>query len=227
MMLERVVTVMTLAAVGCAAPPIGLGSGALHPTSGAASSSGASASGSAGYGGGRHRNVFQIDGSLAVAIRPAFALEAGLVYTQLNQVERGEAISAYGVFPYLRPRLSVGPVFAAVALSGFAFGGGGGGVVAGIADAQVGYRHAAWAIYAGGYRLHHEVTGSSTTSASQLRVGGEYLLPTRGGRIGVALELYRQADRLTGYEGDSGSTMTSRFVGGALKLRFASQWWTL
>ncbi|MBL0218079.1 MAG: hypothetical protein IPQ07_29890 [Myxococcales bacterium] len=215
---------MTGVALGCAAPPIGLGSGALHP---AMPSSGASASGSAGYGGGRSRYVFQIDGSMAVAIRPTFAIETGAVYTQLDQVKHGTELTAYGVFPYLRPRIRVGPAFAAVALSGFAFGGGGGGVVAGIVDAQVGYRHADWAVYVGGYRLHHEVTGSSMTSAAQVRIGGEYLLPTRGGRIGVAVELYRQTDRLTGYEGMTGNTTSTRFLGGALKLRFASRWWTL
>ena len=213
------VIVVAALATGCAAPPIGLGSGALHP------GTGASATGTAGYGAGGGRNVFQVDGALAVGIRRSFAVEAGLVYTQLSQLDRGHPLTAYGVFPYVRPRLSSGPVFVAVALSGFAMGGGGGGVVGGIADAQVGYGRTDWAAYVGGYRLHHEVIGSSSTSATQLRIGAEYLIPTRGGRVGVAVELYRQDDSLRG--GETSSTLRSSYFGGAVKLRFASQWWKL
>jgi hypothetical protein len=211
-------------AIGCAAPPIGLGSGALRP---AHPRTGTSATGAAGFGGGHDRTVFQIDGALAVAVHPAFTMEGGLVYTQLSQPTAAGELIAHGGFPYLRPRLTLGPVSIAIALAGFAIGGGEGGVIAGIADAQVGYGREAWAIYAGGYALHHEVLGSSTTSARQLRLGGEYLMTTPGGRVGVALELYRQDDTLRAIGAGRDRMAASRFFGGAIKLRFASTRWRL
>jgi hypothetical protein len=103
-------------------------------------------------------------------------------------------------------------------VAGLGFGGGGGGIAGGIADLQVGYGTPAWSAYAGAYGIAYNFTGgtsSTETSGSQVRVGGEYLMPMGSVKLGVALELYRQHDDLRG----ENASVERAFIGGAVKLK--------
>jgi hypothetical protein len=225
---------VAIGAAGCAAPPMGLGSGAVF--SGAPGSSRLVAAGATGMAASGTRTVFQAEASLAFQQRPPDAslgggIEAGLVYTQLEERGASGEVFVVGGFPYVRPRLIVGPASLAVALAGFAMGAGGGGVMAGFADAQLGVGSETSSIYAGAYTLVYDVAGGNRTVAKQLRIGGEHLWQLRGVRFGLALEVYAQDDAFvdrgpdTDTDGDRPSRsrrVESTFTGGGLKLRIDS-----
>lgn len=207
----------------CAAPPLGLGTGARLPTTTRGErANGFVAAGATSVGAAEDRRTFQADGSVGLVLRRWFTIEAGVVYTQLSEDGDGDGgLFAAGGFPYLRPRFQIGLVSVATALAGLGFGGGGGGIYGGIADVQVGYGTPAWSIYTGAYGTAFEATGGdSTTSASgsQLRLGGEYLMPVGAVKLGVAIEIYRQHDELRGDD----RRVESTFVGAGLKLRLES-----
>jgi hypothetical protein len=202
----------------CAAPPLGLGTGAHLPTTTKGErANGVLVSGGASVGAAEHRRAFQVEGSGGLILTRWFTMEAGLVYSQLSDDTNGEII-AISAFPYLRPRLQLGNVSVAMGVAGLGFGGGGGGIAGGIADVQVGYGTPTWSAYAGAYGIAYNFTGGESTtetSGSQVRVGGEYLMPMGSVKLGVALELYRQHDDLRG----GNARVEGAFIGGAVKLK--------
>lgn len=211
---------LAVALVGCAAPPLGLGMGAHLPTSTTGErTTGMVAHGATALAGSADRRVFQAEGGLGVIGTRWFAFDAGVVYTQLADDSDGHVFAAGG-FPYLRPKLTFGNVSLAGAVAGMGFGGGGGGFYGGIADLQLGYGTPSWSVYAGAYGLTYEVVseGTTRTSGSQERLGGEYLFPVGPMKLGVALELYRQHDELRGND----RSTESRFYGAGVKLRVES-----
>ncbi len=218
----RLVVLSCLAAASCAAPVMGLGTGALHPygPDEPVRSQGVQLHGAAGLAAGRGRQTAQFDGSGSLLLRRVFSLDLGIAVTQVQQEVDGGVLNAFGAFPYLRPRINVGPVSIAVALAGLGFGGGGGGLFGGIADLQVGYGTDRWSVYGGAYGQYYEIVseGNQRTSGSQLRAGGELARRYGRTRLALALELYRHHDELGGDGVDSEQT----FVGGGLKLRVAS-----
>jgi hypothetical protein len=201
----------------CAAPPLGLGTGAHLPTTAKGErKDGVLVAGGASVGAAEHRRAFQVEGSGALVLNSWFTMEAGLIYSQLSD-DRADLV-AISAFPYLRPRLQLGPVSVALGVAGLGFGGGGGGIAGGIADAQIGYGTPTWSAYVGGYGIAYNATGgdsSTETSGSQVRVGGEYLMPMGSVKLGVALEVYRQHDDLRG----DGVQVEGAFIGGAVKLK--------
>ena len=210
---------LAAAASACAAPPIGLGTGARVPELARGGDGAVNAGAGLAVAGGRE--TMQLDLSLAARLTRWFAFEAGAAYTQLWQErdDGGERVVAGG-FPYLRPRFLIDRVSIAIGLTGIGLGGGGGGFYGGIADAQVGYGTTTWSAYAGAYGHAFNFTSDQTTEtfASQLRLGGEYSWRIPRGRAGVALEVYRHHDTLTG----DGATIESRFYGAGVKFRFSS-----
>ncbi len=203
----------------CAAPPMGFGGGARPIVPGADGRSGKVAGG-VGVGVGRDRSWLQADGAMTYAFTRWFSLAAGVTVTRIDTEADGRELDTTGGFPYLRPRLQLGPWSVATGLAGMAFGAGGGGLAGGIADVQVGYGAARWSVYAGAYKHAFEVTGEEPTSASadQLRLGGEYAWQVGALQVGLAIELYRHHDRLR----NDDLTRESRLLGGGLKLRVDS-----
>lgn len=178
--------------------------------------------GTASVGAAANRQSFQAEAHVDLDVASWFALGGGVVYAQVSDDREGGVLAAGG-FPYLRPRFQRGPISLAVALAGFGFGGGGGGIIGGIADLQLGYGTEAWSVYAGAYAHGFDVTGevSLESSARQQRVGGEYLWPMGGGKVGVALEINHQRDQL-----QKGDVMVgANQWGAALKLRILSGRW--
>ncbi len=199
---------------GCAAPPLGLGSGAATMPGG-----GSVIGGTAAVGAAANRQSFQVEAHVDVDLVSWFGLGGGVVYAQVSDDREGGVLAAGG-FPYLRPRFKYGPMSLAIGLAGFGFGGGGGGLVGGIADLQLGYGTGTWSVYTGAYAHGFDVTGEEPleSSARQQRLGGEYLWPLGEGRVGVALEINHQRDRFR-----SGDVMVGADQwGAALKLRVLS-----
>jgi hypothetical protein len=220
----RSMLLLAIAAIGCAAPPMGVGSGALRRPS-----AGGAASGTIGLGGDVHRQVFQAEATVNVMPRRWGGLETGFMYVRLADDRPGQRpIDATSAFPYVRPRLAIGSFSIATALTGFGFGGGGGGIVGGIADLQVGWGGERWSVYGGAYAHYYELTGSAETSSRQLRVGGEYVVFVRTVRLTAAAELYRHSDRIGQRVGDRDTgtfeVTRARFFGAGIKLRIESPW---
>lgn len=174
----------------CAAPPMGLGAGPLSPSPGRTVVEGrtgmAAASG---------QQTFQVEASAVGRFVRAFGMEVGVAVTRTAlRGDDGTTLTSTGGFPFVRPRLQLGPVNVAVAAAGLGMGGGGGGIIGGIADVQVGYATAAWSAYVGAYAHGFELVGEPTSDVSsrQARVGGRYEIPAGRFRIGVGVELYAQ-----------------------------------
>jgi hypothetical protein len=202
---------------GCAAPPLGFGTSARIP--GPAGTATFEARTAVGLGPGRQ--TYQAELSSTFRPRRWFAGELGVVGTHLAQdVDGGGTLNLNGVWPYLRPHFFVDRVSLAIGLSGLGFGGGGGGIIGGIADAQLGYGTERWTVYAGAYRHYFELVAEDAivASSSQLRAGGQLTVHAGRGRLGVAVELERQRDDLR----NDPHQQTSRFWGGALKLSYTS-----
>jgi hypothetical protein len=205
----------TLAA--CAPPPLGFGSGARIPgPPGSAVVEGRTAVGL-----GEGRLTTQAELSALLRLRSWFGFEGGVVLARATQdVDGGGELTLNGGFPFVRPRFSVGGASLAIGLSGLGAGGGGGGIVGGIADAQLGYGTGTWSAYAGAYRHYFELVSEDAIIASsrQLRLGGQYALPLGASRLGLALEVHHQRDRLR----NDPHEQASRYWGAALKLSFTS-----
>ncbi|MEZ4398792.1 MAG: hypothetical protein R3B06_02145 [Kofleriaceae bacterium] len=213
-----IVIISVAATAACAAPPMGFGTGARLPTS---SPGHGVVTGRAGLGVGTGRQVFQAEASGLFMPARWGAIELGAVFTRLGQTGADDAhLTLTGGFPYLRPRLQLGRVSLAIGVAGFALGGGGGGFIGGVADGQLGYGTRRWSVYLGGTRQGFELTAERPvrSSSAQLRVGGEYAIPTGTGSVGVAVELYRTDDTLT----SGGTTIASRGLAGGLKLTVTS-----
>lgn len=201
----------------CAAPPMGLGTGARTP----ATAGHAVIEGRTGMAAASGRQTFQAEASGRGQFARWFALEAGVAVTRAQQTNAaGEQLNLTGGFPYLRPRFQVGRASLAIALAGLGMGGGGGGILGGIADAQVGYGTKSWSVYVGGYAQRFEIVSEAPidTSARQVRLGGEYAWAMGASRFGVAVELYRQRESL---RNDNIQTDTDGFAGG-VKLTMTS-----
>jgi len=203
-----------VALLGCAAPPLGLGSGATTTPG-----RGGVVGGTATIGAAANRQSFQVEAHGAGNVASWFAVEAGVVYSQLSDTREPKLLIAGG-FPYVRPRLQLGPVSVATAVAGFGFGAGGGGLIGGIADVQLGYGTPSWSVYVGAYAHGFEVTSESPieTSARQQRIGGEYLWPLGTTKLGVAVEVHHQHDHLR----DDGVMVHGDQWGGAVKVRIQS-----
>jgi hypothetical protein len=206
---------VTLAA--CAAPPMGFGTSSRIPAPvGKGSVEGRTA---VGIGPGRQTYQGELSGTLR--LRRWFAVEMGLVVARTVQDDDdGGEVVLNGGFPFGRPRFFIDRVSLAFGLAGLGFGGGGGGIIGGIADAQLGYGTDTWGLYAGAYRQYFEIVAEEAilSSSTQYRVGGQYTLRVGRGRVGLALELHRHRDSLR----NDPHQQTSRFWGGALKLSFTS-----
>lgn len=166
------------------------------------------------------RQAFQAELSGLYRITRFFAQEAGIVFTRVGQETSDGDVTVTGGFPYLRPRLVVGGASLAIGLSGGAIGGGGGGLVGGVADAQLGYARGAWGAYLGGYRHGFELTSEEPVDVSsrQLRLGGQHQLRAGAVKLGVAVEVFRQDDRLR----DGDRAFVGVRWGGAIKLSITS-----
>ncbi|MBK9033188.1 MAG: hypothetical protein IPL61_18270 [Myxococcales bacterium] len=212
----RSIWILSLLVAGCVAPPLGVGAGPQSPRR----SSHGVLEGRAALGAGPDRQAFQAEGSAMFRFARNFGLEAGAVYAQVAHKAAGQEVSVKGGFPYVRPRLIVGDVSLAVALSGGGMGGGGGGFFGGIADVQLGYAPAGWGVYAGAYRHGFDLTSEDPieTSSRQYRLGGQYVYPMGAARLGVALEAYHQDESLR----NGGATIDARSFGGTLKLSMTS-----
>ncbi|MBP8807530.1 MAG: hypothetical protein KBG48_00885 [Kofleriaceae bacterium] len=199
----------------CAAPPLGLGAGPQLPSVGRGVVEGRTAMAAA-----DGRQAFQAEVSGLFHIARWFAQEGGVVFTRVAQTEADGDVSVTGGFPYVRPRFVVGSMSLAIGLSGGAIGGGGGGVVGGIADAQLGYARGPWAAYLGGYRHGFELTSEAPidVSSRQLRLGGQHQLRAGAVKVGIALEVFRQDDRL---RNDERFSQGVRW-GGAIRLSITS-----
>lgn len=208
---------IAVGASACAAPPLGFGASARLPAP--AGRGVIEARTAVGLGAGRQ--VYQGEASGLLQLRRWFALEGGAVYTRVAQdADSGGDLVLNGVLPFVRPRVTVDHVSLAIGLSGLGFGGGGGGLVGGIADAQLGYGTDAWSVYAGAYRHYFELVAEDgiEASSSQVRAGASYTLRAGGGRVGLALELQRQHDDLR----NDPRTEASQLWLGALKLSYTS-----
>lgn len=201
----------------CAAPPMGLGTGARTP----AAVGHNVVEGRTGMAAASGRQTFQAEASARGQFARWFALELGVAVTRTQQEGRdGDQVNLTGGFPYLRPRFQLDRVSLAVALAGLGMGGGGGGIIGGIADAQLGYGTAAWGVYVGAYAHGFEIVSESPIDVStrQLRIGGEYAFAMGASRLGVAIELYRQREALRNGEDQAD---TDGFAGG-VKLSITS-----
>ncbi len=214
--MQRILVILSLS-TACAAPPMGLGTGARIP----ASPGLGVIEGRTGMAAASGRQSFQADVAARFQIVRVFAMEGGVAVTRVQQAGAdGDQVNLTGGFPYLRPRLQFGRVALALALAGLGGGGGGGGIIGGIADAQLGYGTAAWSVYVGAYAHGFEIVGEAPvdTSARQLRIGGEYAWAAGRARFGVAVEAYRQRETL---RNDEDRANTDGFAGG-LKLSITS-----
>jgi hypothetical protein len=162
--------------------------------------------------------MVQVDGAYAHRFGERFALEVGGAFTQMSIGRDDDTLFGFGLLPYVRPRWTVGRFSAATAFSLLGGSGGEVGAIGGIADGQIGIGGDRWSVYTGVYGYGYGEGLGSTVAAVQGRVGGEVMFPTRRGRVGMALEIYGQADWLRATEDPA--TTTSRFIGGGLKLRF-------
>lgn len=184
---------LTVAVAGCAAPPLGLGTGAhLHA---AVPGQVASAFG-AGFA--RDRQTLQLDTAYTLDRRGRRTDDVGVVLTQLGAATDTGSQRYYGAIPYYRPRWTFGRTSLALAVSGFAATGGEDGAVGAIVDGQLGVGGDHWSVYTGVYGFGVANTIGAQSLAAQGRVGGEVLLDTGGARIGLAVEGYLQADSLGG-----------------------------
>ena len=202
----------------CVAPPLGFGTSARIPAPPGLGSIEARTAVGLGPG----RQTYQAELSSTFRFGGWFGLEAGAVVTHLTQdVDGGGTLTLNSAFPFLRPRFFVDRFSLAIGLSGLGFGGGGGGIVGGIADAQLGYGTDTWTLYTGAYRHYFELVSEDAivASSSQLRVGGQYTRRLGRGRIGLALELHRQRDDLR----NDPYQQSSHFWGAALKLSLTSR----
>jgi hypothetical protein len=213
---KRILVILSLSAA-CAAPPMGLGTGARIPAAPGRNV----IEGRTGLAVASGRQTFQAEASMRGQFARWFALELGVAVTRAQQEGAdGDQVNLTGGFPYARPRFQLDHVSLAIALAGLGMGGGGGGIIGGIADAQLGYGTAAWSVYVGAYAHGFELVSESPVDASarQLRLGGEYAFAMGASRFGVAIELYRQREALR--NGDDQAD-TDGFAGG-LKLSITS-----
>ena len=102
---------------GCAAPPLGLGTG--MSTLGGPRASYA-ITGTAGFGASKNRAAFQAEAAATVLKSNTGhltgGLEVGAAYTQVQVKKDDKSYVAHGVLPYLRPRIGYGPVTLAIGL---------------------------------------------------------------------------------------------------------------
>jgi hypothetical protein len=217
----------------CVAPPMGIGTGArVRPATVTTSDPDwSTAAASAGIGATSHRDIAQIEGSLAHRFGPVFSLEYGAAITTVaiagrrsipepDVAERSTTSStvtgtllSIGILPYVRPRWQLGPL--SIALAGTMLMGGGGeeGSLGLFADAQVGLGGER-SIYTGGYGLAYIDSFGTYVRASQARVGAELF----AGRIGIAVEAFTGIDAIHLYL-EEAEPVTQRFTGAGIKLR--------
>lgn len=221
--MNRIIACVVFVLVGgCAAPPLGLGTG-MSTLGGPRPSY--TITGTAGFGASSHRDAFQAEASATILKSNTghftAGLEVGAAYTQVQVKTDAASYVAHGALPYLRPRIGYGPVTLAIGLSGFAFGGGEAGFVGGIADAQLGVGGKRWSAYAGAYAMYYDELGGRHAWARQQRIGGEVWLPTRA-RLAIVVEAYHQRESLHGAPPDpmtSAPNFYSEFYAAAIKLR--------
>jgi hypothetical protein len=218
----------------CVAPPMGIGTGArVRPATVTRSDPDwSTAAASAGVGTTSHREIAQLEGSLAHRFGPVFSLEYGAAITTVaiagrpsipkpDVAERSTTSStatgtllSIGILPYVRPRWQLGPL--SIALAGTMLMGGGGeeGSLGLFADAQVGLGGERWSIYAGGYGLAYIDSFGTYVRASQARAGAELF----AGHIGIAVEAFTGIDAIHLYL-EEAEPVTQRFTGAGIKLR--------
>jgi hypothetical protein len=209
-------TLAVVHAAGCAAPPLGLGAGGRIP----APVGRGVIEGRTSLGLGPGRQTYQAEASGNARFARWLAGEGGVVFTRLSQAtDDGGELTLVGGFPFLRPRLLFGGASIAVGLSGFGFGGGG-GIIGGIADLQLGYGTEAWGVHAGAYRHYFELTAEDAVRASttSYRAGAQHTVRVGRSRVGLAVELHRQRDDLR----NDPLARSSRFWGAALELSYTS-----
>jgi hypothetical protein len=207
-----VVVAIAVAGAGCVAPPIGLGAGAhRHAADHGQVSAAFGASAADG------REAFQVDAAIGFRRSPRFIVELGAVYTQVAVRKAEQSVLAIGGFPYIRPRWTRGPWSFALAAAAMAGSGGETGVFSAFVDGQLGYGTDGWSVYTGAYGLGFAMALGPGAAAVQGRVGAEKMWRFPGGRLGVAAEVYLQADWLA--EDIDGMAVASQFPGAALKLR--------
>jgi len=117
--------------------------------------------------------------------------------------------------PYLRPFFFAGPVTFAVPLSGFAFGGGGGGIAAGMAGASIAVGGARWNVFTGVQWQAAEITSSnhSESSAREVCFGGRYALLGDVWRVSIDPQLVWSRHHMSySSGGDDGSGPSSTFT---------------
>jgi hypothetical protein len=206
-------------ASACVAPPLGIGSGADLHAAVPGQFTGAFAAGVA-----HDRETFQAEAAYTVERKGNRTMDAGVVVTELG-VERSDTSRTYvGAAPYFRPRWTHGASSTALAISAFGFSGGEDGILGMLVDVQHGLGGSWWSVYAGAYGLVFLSTFGPQNAAAQGRLGAELLTSVPGGRIGLALEVYGQADWLGGAGANGGMLDRDTAVqpGIGLKLRFES-----
>ncbi len=216
----RPVLLASLVLVGCVAPPLGLGGGA-HTTTARSNDSNVATGVAVGTAPGRE--AFQAEAAMQFHHSKRFAWDVGAAYTQVAMHHDGMTRTLIGLMPYLRGRWTGDRVSAS--LAGWMFGASGEtGAAGGILDAQLGVGGDSWSVYGGAYGMGYGEGLGPLTGAVQGRLGAELLWCGLGGRVGVGVEVYAQYDSIGGADsrGDPIETIDSRFVGGAIKLRYES-----
>lgn len=217
----RLLLLASLGLVGCVAPPLGIGGGAHTPDARAGDrqvTTGFAVGAAPG------REAIQAEAAVELRHSKRLAWDVGAAYTQIAMHQDGMPRTLIGFMPYLRGRWTGDRVSASIA--GWMFGAAGeSGAAGGFVDVQLGVGGDWWSVYGGAYGMGYGEGYGPLTGAVQGRLGGELLWRALGGRVGVAVEVYAQYDSIGGadsFHGDPIDTINSRFLGGAIKLRFES-----
>jgi hypothetical protein len=152
---------------------------------------------SGGYGGTSNRNLEKTELSVGGQIDDWFGI--GLhgqhirVQDSRGQNAQGQVSSrtVHMFQPYIRPTIFAGPMTLSMPFSGFAFGGGGGGVAAGLWGIALGVGGKSWNVFSGIQWQGSEFVSSSSysSSARELCFGGRFALTSGYFRLSIDPQL--------------------------------------
>lgn len=176
---------------------------------------------SGGVGATSGRTIGRSDLGLSVHATDWFAMEARGQYLHVSErtgtnesgQRAGRTVNTF--LPYLRPAFFAGPVSFALPISGFALGGGGGGVAAGMIGASVGLGGRTWNIFSGVQWQSSEIvsSGTSTSRSRELCFGGRYAMIGDFWRVSIDPQLVVSTHRMKSTSGgDENPGPTSSYV---------------
>jgi hypothetical protein len=177
---------LATSAWGCAAVPSGFGMTPMPP--GPLEPPKPELRAASGFGLAGDRKTTEVDITFGGPVNRWFGITAGGSYVALFDPNMEPIDLGQGFWPWLRPAVFLGPITLSAPLSGFALGGGGGGLWYGVAGLDLAIASPNAAVHAGARWDVAGVLGASEFSSRQLVAGGQWDWLFDDKRVGLSLE---------------------------------------